>query len=54
MLDRHGKPKGVWRFDSAGANRALELMGRYLARDAREGDGRPSLSGRYKHSSLLY
>ena len=30
VLDRHGEPTGEYRFDSAGANRSLELLGKYL------------------------
>lgn len=29
VLDRQGKPTGEYQFDSAGANRALELLGKY-------------------------
>lgn len=28
-LAKDGTPLGVWQFDSAGANRAMELLGRY-------------------------
>jgi len=28
VLDSHGKPTGVWRYDGAVANRALELLGK--------------------------
>jgi phage terminase small subunit len=30
VLDREGNPTGDYRFDAAGANRALELLGRRL------------------------
>ena len=30
VLDRDGKPTGIYRFDSAGVNRALELLGKHL------------------------
>jgi phage terminase small subunit len=30
VLDRAGHPTGQWRFDSAGANRAFELLGKHL------------------------
>ena len=30
VLDRQGKPTGEFRFDSAGANRALKLLGQHL------------------------
>jgi len=30
VLDREGKPTGEWEFNAAGANRALELLGRHL------------------------
>ena len=30
ILGREGKPTGEYRFDSAGANRALELLGKHL------------------------
>jgi hypothetical protein len=30
VLDRHGKPTGEYRIDSAGAKGALELIGKYL------------------------
>lgn len=29
VFDKRGNPTGVWQFDSAGANKALELLGRY-------------------------
>jgi hypothetical protein len=31
VLDSHGEPTGQYRFDAAGANRALELLGRHFA-----------------------
>jgi phage terminase small subunit len=31
VLDRKGDPTGEYRFDSAGANRALELIGKHFA-----------------------
>jgi len=31
VLDAQGKKTGVWRFDSRGANKSLELLGRYLS-----------------------
>jgi len=30
VLDKRGQPTGEYRFDSAGANRALELIGKHL------------------------
>lgn len=30
VTDREGNPTGEWRFDSSGANRALELLGKHL------------------------
>lgn len=30
VRDKEGEPTGEWRFDSAGANRSLELLGKYL------------------------
>ena len=30
VLDREGNPTGEYRFDSSGANRALELLGKHL------------------------
>lgn len=30
VLDREGEPTGEWEFNAAGANRALELLGRHL------------------------
>ncbi len=30
VTDREGNPTGEWRFDSGGANRALELLGKNL------------------------
>ncbi len=30
ILDREGKPTGLFRFNAAGANRALELIGRHF------------------------
>jgi len=30
VLDKDGNPTGEWRFDSAGATRALELIGKHL------------------------
>lgn len=31
VLDKQGKPTGEYRFDSTGANKALELLGKYLS-----------------------
>lgn len=31
VLDREGNPTGEYRFDSSGANKALELLGKHLA-----------------------
>lgn len=31
VLDKKGNPTGEWQFDSAGANRSLELLGKHLA-----------------------
>jgi len=31
VLDREGKPTGEWRFDSSGANKSTELIGKHLA-----------------------
>ena len=31
VLDHEGNPTGEWRFDSPGANRATELLGKHLA-----------------------
>jgi len=30
VLDKDGNPTGEWRFDAAGANKALDLIGRHL------------------------
>ncbi len=30
LLDKTGKPSGVWKYDSFGAGKALELLGKYL------------------------
>ena len=30
VFDKKGEPTGEWKFDSAGANRSLELLGRHL------------------------
>jgi phage terminase small subunit len=30
VLDMKGNPTGMWRFDSTGANKALELIGKHL------------------------
>lgn len=30
VLDKEGNPTGEWRFDSSGANRSLELLGKHL------------------------
>jgi len=30
VLNKKGKPTGVWKFDSSGAIKSLELLGRYL------------------------
>lgn len=30
VLDKQGRPTGTYRFDSAGANKALELLGKHL------------------------
>jgi phage terminase small subunit len=43
VLDRKGKPTGQYRFDSSGANRALELMGKHLGMFVEKVElGRPS------------
>jgi len=31
VKDKEGKPTGIYKFDSAGANRSLELLGKHLA-----------------------
>ena len=31
VLDREGKPTGEWKFDSSGANKSTELIGKHLA-----------------------
>lgn len=31
VLDKEGKPTGMYRYDAAGANKGLELLGRHLA-----------------------
>ena len=31
VLNKKGEPTGEWQFDSAGANRSLELLGKHLA-----------------------
>jgi phage terminase small subunit len=30
VLDRDGNPTGEWKFDSSGANKATELIGKHL------------------------
>ena len=31
VYDREGEPTGEWKFDSSGANKSLELLGKHLA-----------------------
>lgn len=41
-LDENGTPQGVWEFDSSGANRSLELLGKHVgAFNADEGEDLP-------------
>lgn len=53
VLDRKGKPiEGQWTFDSAGANRALELIGKHLAMFGGKGAKDPD-AGHYRWSPMI-
>ena len=63
VLDRHGKPTGVWKFDGKNANQALHLMGKdrgmfvdkvEVVNPDKETDGKSDEEVRKMASTLLH
>jgi phage terminase small subunit len=51
ITDREGNPTGEWRFDSSGANKAVESIGKYLGMFKDKGDA-PVLTNTVNVSGL--
>jgi phage terminase small subunit len=52
VLDSKGLPTGEYRFDSTGANRSLELLGRHLRLFEGDGQGGGNGGGNHLHQHL--
>jgi hypothetical protein len=50
ITDREGNPTGEWRFDSAGANKAVESIGKYLGMFKEKIEHSGAIAHEHKHN----